>query len=488
MPDTTLSHLVETHISVIVMIADRVYKFKKPVAFDFIDMGLAQAREEACQDEVELNRRLAPDVYLGVGHFVMPNGDQEPAVVMRRLPAERCLATLLEEPDERLYAQLRELATTLRRFHLAAERGPRVDAQCTAAVVRHLWSQNIRELETLAAGLVDAGVLASVESLGLRFIDGRSALFESRSAAGETVDGHGDLLAGDVFLLDDGARVLDCLEFDPRLRCLDTLHDVCSLVMDMTEKGKPEVANFFLDRYAELCVEPWPSSLADFYVAHRAAVRAKVAIIEYRRTGEARFARHTRRLVELAYARVRAAQPRLVLVGGLPGTGKSTLAEILQRLTGWPILSSDLTRKRMAGLLPYADASAEFGTGIYDPGHTAATYEVMLSEAADLLRRGQSVILDASWIDAGCRTVAIDVAAECRAEPVQLRCVASRAVTRDRIMARRNRHEGASDATPVVAEAMEEAFDPWIDAIEIDTSGDICESVAIALDAIGMKA
>lgn len=486
MPSMSNCRLIETHVSVIIMIGDRVYKFKKPISFGFVDMTSQDRREAACRDEVSLNSRLAPDVYLGVGRFTMPEGSSEPAVVMRRLTAERCLSVLLDNPGDWLYEQLRVTAETLGRFHSRARRGAEVDAACGGPALRQLWSQNILELRDVSTGLVDADLISWIATAGLRYIDGRWPLFASRVRSGEVVEGHGDLLCSDVFLLDDGPRLLDCLEFDPRLRYLDTAHDVSSLAMDLEASGRPDESRFFLDRYAELCPEPCPASLADFYMSHRAAVRSKVSFIEFARTGADRFLDAAQKLLTLAADRIQSAQLRLVLIGGLPGTGKSTLAVNLGERTGWSRLTSDYLRKRMAGLAPHEDATAEFGTGIYDAAHTADTYSSMLAEAADLLGRGRSVILDASWIRRSWRSAAQELANECGAELVQLRCTAPRAVTGERILARHAAGTDPSDATPSIADAMDSALEPWNDSIEVDSSEGVAVSIRFVLEVLGI--
>lgn len=391
---------------------------------------------------------------------------------MRSFPQDRSLSRLLADADDELPGHLASIAAKIRQFHLGARREPSVSTRCTGSAVRRLWLQNVRELREVSDGLIEPEVVASITSLGLRYIDGRSPLFQMRIDAGEAVEGHGDLLTSVIFLLEDGPRILERVEIDPTLRCLDTVHDVCSLALDIEASGRPDLGRYFLGCYAELCATPWPESLSDFYLAHRALVTAKVAFLEFARTGAGELCASARHLIELADHRIRSAQPRLVLVGGLPGTGKSTLAAGLSREKGWLCLSSDAVRKRMAGLGPSDDASSEFGMGIYDSAHDAATYCELLDEAAEYLGAGFSVILDASWIHHDWRDAARDVADLSGADLVQLRCVAGRSTAGDR---------GGSDAKPTIADEMAEAVEPWLDALAILSEDTIADSVRRAV-------
>jgi hypothetical protein len=227
-------------------------------------------------------------------------------------------------------------------------------------------------------------VADAVERLAHRYLDGRSRLFERRIAEGHIRDGHGDLLADDVFCLDDGPRILDCLEFDDRLRYGDVLLDVAFLAMDLECLGAPDLARRFLDWYTEFSGRPFPASLASHYVAYRAHVRAKVACLRHDQ-GVEDAADEARCLLDLAHRHLEEAAVRLVLVGGLPGTGKSTLARGLADARGWAVLRSDEVRKELTGLPAAVPASSAWGEGLYRPEMTAATY-------AELLRRASAAL------------------------------------------------------------------------------------------------
>jgi hypothetical protein len=248
---------------------------------------------------------------------------------------------------------------------------------------------------SLTPGILDRSVVTDVRGLTHRFLDGREALFKQRVDDGCAVDGHGDLMTDDVFCLDDGPRALDCLEFDDRLRFLDRLDDACFLAMDLERLDAPELGAHFLSWFAEFSGDPAPPSLVHHYIAYRAFVRAKVAGLRADQGAPA--AVEARRLADLARRHLEAGAVALILVGGAPGTGKTTVAGALADRLGMVVLSSDRIRKELAGLDPETAAASALHSGIYDTTHTARTYAEMLRRARLLLELGESVVLDASW-------------------------------------------------------------------------------------------
>lgn len=467
----------ETHIGVVLLMGERAYKLKKPVDVGFADFSTREQREVACHREVELNRRIAPDVYLGVADVADPDGQPcEHLVVMRRMPTDRRLTTLLGR-GEPLHDEVRTLARLVAAFHAGARRGPEIDRAGTRDALAARWRDNLELVARYRGGVVEEQVVEEIGQRAERFLGGRGELFAARVAAGRIVDGHGDLLTDDIFCLPDGPRVLDCLDFDDRLRWLDGLDDAAFLAMDLLRHGRPDLAEQFLDRYADFGGDPAPVSLRHHYIAYRAFVRAKVACVRHGQ-GDLAAAVAGRRDADLALAHLRAGAVRLILVGGLPGTGKSTLAGLLSDRLGLTVLSSDRLRKELAGLDPAAPAEAGYREGLYAPEHTERTYETLLERAAALLRRGESVVLDASWTRRPPREHAARLADQLGADLTPLRCSAPRELAIERI---RSRARGASDATSAVATAMAADSDPWPSAHTVDTSCDPETSLSQAL-------
>ena len=447
----------ETHSAVVFFTGDRAYKLKKPVDLGFLDFSTPEAREAACHRETELNRRFAPDVYLGVAEVCDPAGQAcDHLVVMRRLPAGRRLAALVqakvavEEP-------VRQVARILATQHASAPRSPQIARQGSRDALWQRWKDNFTQIRQLPADLVDTSVIDEAEHLADLFLAERDPLFAARARAGRIVDGHGDLLADDIFCLDDGPRILDCLDFDDRLRWVDGLDDAAFLAMDLERLGAPRLAEQFTGWYAEYSGDPAPTSLRHHYTAYRSLVRAKVDFLRALQ-GDPEAAAVARQLLGMTLKHLRAAVVTLVMVGGLPGAGKSTLSAAVAGRLGFAVLSSDQIRKELAGISPE--------TGLYSPAWTSRTYHEMLNRASVLLRLGESVILDASWTSAACRAQAAAAAEGAAASLVQLHCLAPLTITTQRLENR----TGVSDADADIAAKMAADQEPWPDAITIDTA------------------
>jgi len=485
MPDDTAGALAaavhETHVGLVVLAGDRAYKVKKAICTPFLDFTTPQRRLAALQRELELNRRMAPDVYLGLVHVsaLSPTGSSpdgipaEHALVMRRMPAERSLAALAGAGAD-VEDGLRALARLVAAFHSHADRGPQIAAEGGRDALRARWTANIAELRAVHGPT--ARTIDAIEDRALRFLDGRGPLFADRVGDDRILDGHGDLIAADVFFLDDGPRVLDCLEFDDRLRFVDALDDVCFLAMDLERLGRPDLAHRFLRAYIEFSGDPAPVSLRHHYIAYRALVRAKVAWIRHAQ-GDPTAAEEAENHADITLRHLREGEVRLVLVGGLPGTGKTTLAGGLADRFGAAVLSSDRIRKELAGIDPTTHATAGYRQGIYSPERTEKLYAELLHRAESLLTQGESVVLDASWTSRPHRQRADKLARRTHSRILQLRCDTPPELGAQRIARRVN---SASDANLPIATAMGEEADPWPEAVTISTSQSIAQSLHLA--------
>jgi aminoglycoside phosphotransferase family enzyme/predicted kinase len=470
----------ETHISLLFFVGDQVYKLKKPVVLDFLDFSTRVERERACRREVELNRRLAPDVYLGVLDVLGVDGEPcDHLVAMRRMPDERRLSTLVERGAD-VEGCVREVARAVATFHATAATSPAIAAAGSVAAVRSNWQSNFSTLRPFVGSVLDEAVAARVERRALRYLEGRAPLFAERIATGKIRDGHGDLLADDIFCLDDGPRILDCIEFDDRLRYGDVLADVAFLAMDLERVGDAALGARFLSRYRQFAGETYPETLAHHYLAYRAHVRAKVACLRVAQ-GDDAAGEVARRLLAMTDQHLNAGRVVLTLVGGLPGTGKSTLAGDLADRLAWSVVHSDELRKDLAGLGHTTRRGDLYGQGLYEPRATEATYRALLAHARTLLERGEPVILDASWSDRRWRDEARALAQATSSDLIELRCDVGRGTARQRLGDRALRDLDASDATAAVAERMASSFDAWETASTVHTVGSPAEALEAAL-------
>lgn len=460
---TRPAEVLETHIGVVLLLGSRAYKVKKPVDLGFVDFATVEKRREACRREVELNRRMSPDVYLGVAELHGPGSSSEPVVVMRRMAAEERLSTLVRTGRD-VGPALRQLAKQLATLHGQSVSDPAIDGQGGRECLLARWRASFEQVTPYLGTLLDEQETAETRQLVERFLAGRAELFSERIQSGCVVDGHGDLIADDVYCTPRGPRALDCLEFDDLLRYVDRIDDAAFLAMDLERLGAPHLAQSFLGAYQEYAADTAPDSLVHHYVAYRAFVRAKVACFQHVAgtpcTGQAAH------LARIAHQHLAQHEVTMILVGGPPGTGKSTVAAGLADRGGLVHLESDRIRKELAGLPAESSAAAAWGEGLYRPSWTDRTYAEMLHRADALLRRGESVVLDASWTDPRRRQEARLVARAASCPVVEIRCDCGSALADRRIAGR----TGSSDADAGVAHHLRYDAAPWPEAHALDTT------------------
>lgn len=500
--------VVETHVSVLVFHDDVVLKYKKPVRFPFVDLTTRQARHDCCRAEVAVNRRFSPDVYLGVADVVLDGRVLDHAVVMRRLPAERSLAALVAADDPSLGEAVRAVAVALEGCHRMAPRSPAIGEAGRAEAVARTWKGCLDTLASWAGSAVPAELLDEVDRLARRYLAGRAPLFEERVAAGRVCDGHGDLLATDVFVLADGPRLLDAVEFDERLRHVDVVADVAFLAMDLEHRGRADLACELWTAYQEAAKDRFPPSLVHHYTALRATIRAEVAYLRAAQIGVGAAAggagvaddpggsaaagaiADAVAHLELAVTHLRSGRVVLGVVQGLPGTGKSTLARHVADRLGWPTVRSDDVRAELYGTGRRPPGAVAFGGDGYDATATEHTYTTLLERAASMLVHGQSVLLDATFADRRWQRAAEALAADTSSDLAVLRCTAPADVAERRLWdrARRPSRFDLSDADVDVARAMAAVAERWPVAIDVRTdrpSADVTADACAVLAATG---
>lgn len=466
---TPAESVVETHTAVVAFTHDRVYKIKKAIRLPFLELTDQDRRRATCRREVELNRRLSPDVYLGVVDVTGDRGDVvDSAVEMIRLPDTRRLDFLLTATDPAAVAAglscVERTAQILADFHRSQEPLIPGDAHAARAAVRRLWRDEIEEMQVLQGTGSPSATAAA--RLALDYVAGRGSLFAARASDGWVREGHGDLRADSVFCLAPGPTLIDCLEFSDRLRCSDTLADAAFLAMDLERLGHPDAATDFLAAHRRLTGDDWPPSLAHHWIAYRAHVRAKVDLLQP--ASDRAAAERSQRHLALALDHLRAAQVRLIVVGGLPGAGKTTLATKIAEGLPAQLLSSDAVRVELFG--PGRGPGGGFGQGRYSAESRGAVYDELLRRAAELLGLGHHVVIDASWATPVDRGRASELARRSRSWLTAVECRVSAAVARDRIAGRIRAGTGLSEADEAVATRMAQDWRPWPEAHVVDTT------------------
>jgi aminoglycoside phosphotransferase family enzyme/predicted kinase len=451
----------ETHISWVFLVGQRVYKCKKPVRFAFLDYGTPELRRQACEQEVRLNRRLAPNVYLGVADLTArPDGGLQAGgdgpvvdscVVMSRLPAERMLDRLIVEQRAATW-DIERLLDVLIPFYAGAARGPQIDRE--AALDRLLANarENFTTLDATDHGL-PRSLLQRLRAAQLGFLQFSAKRFAQRLASGYVCEGHGDLRPEHVCLLDPPV-VFDCVEFSLGLRAADVLSELAFLAMECTFLGAPALAETLLSRYRQRSGDPAPEALAAFYQSYRACIRAKVNLLRAAQQpeGEAAHSRHrARRYLQLAgFCTTGFHRPQLLVTIGATGSGKSTVAAALADALGLEVLRTDVIRHELAGGPPADEATL---AAQYTEAMTQRTYDVLAERARVLLGEAVSVVLDGTFRRVEQRERAVRLAHECGAGVHFIVCWCPPDVARRRIAERRARGTDASDATPELHEA-----------------------------------
>jgi uncharacterized protein len=491
--------LRETHISWVFLAGDLAYKVKKPLVLPFLDYGTLERRRDMCGEEVRLNRRLAPRIYLrvvgvardGDRYALTSEGDPdaiEYAVEMWRVDERRSLAALAESGDLKR-GHVAATAAVLARFHAAAPPAPaqRADVRILEATL----DENLTTLREAGEGIIDRRRLRAAEGFTDAFLAARRGQLEARARAGLVRDCHGDLRAEHVIVPErEDVYVYDCIEFNPELRQIDVAADIAFLVMDLIELGEEPLALGLVADYRSAGGDPGDDPLLFFFAAYRAWVRAKVACLRAAELPEGdaeheRAAEQARELVDLGHRFAwRSRRPLAVVICGVSGAGKTTLARQASKLSGWEHLSSDLTRKRLAGL----SATERGGQGLYSRQRTLETYRELGRAAAERLERDGGVFVDATFHLRDERDAFRAGLGDASAPVLFVECRAPAGVLFKRVSARADEPGRVSDADAAVlerqlpaAEPLDEVPAPWRADLLTDGSP---EELAAELEAL----
>ena len=464
--------VIETHISYVLLTGEFAYKIKKPLNLGFLDFSTLSERLHACCDEVRLNQRLAPDIYLDVvpinGTPSAPcvNGPGETleyAVKMRQFPPDATLDRL-DERGRLTATQVEAVASTVARFHLQeSAHAPEDRSWGSPETIGRSVAQNFQQIAPRLTDPADIERLAVLRRWSESEHTRLSPLMTARKRDGFVRECHGDLHLGNLAWFDDRLLVFDCLEFDPELRWIDVQSEVAFCYMDLVHRGHAGWAWLFLNRWLEKTGDYAGLALLRFYAVYRALVRVKVAVL---RAEQTRGSEHTaalagaRALLHLAGALMRVPPARLEITHGLSGCGKTTATEKMMQTAGAIRLRADIERKRLAGLDAMARSGSGTGQRLYTDDATRRTYSRLAELAETLLDTGWPVIVDATFIARRQRDLLREVA---RARDAEFRIYdfpVAVAVLRERILQRMRAANDASEADLDVLQRQLETEEP----------------------------
>jgi len=461
--DVASVRVAETHISWVFLTGEYAYKVKKPVKFSFLDFSTLERRHRFCKEELRLNRRLAPQLYLAV----VPIGGDDKAPRVGAEPAIEYAVKMREFPDaarldRRLEAgaltpePLRAFGARLARFH--ADQPPLNPRQAAASAIAaalgnfdelraSLPSRELRELAALRTWTEERA--ASI-----------APAIERRAALGRYRECHGDLHLENLLMLAGEIIAFDALEFDARLRETDVMSEASFLAMDLAAHGRADLAYDFLTAYLEASGDYDGLDVLRFYAVHLALVRTKVRALKAAQKSAT--PRHAALAPYLETARdfVAPRTPLLIITHGLSGSGKTHVTQALIGGLRAVRVRSDLERKRLHGLDASAHSGSAVGGGLYDSQSTARTYARLAEVAAAAVRNGFAAIVDATFLRRAERDAFARVAAQHGARFAILDCVAPKEVLRRRIAARAAENRDASEANLEVLDHQLAEHDP----------------------------
>ncbi len=480
----------QTHLSAVFLTERFAYKIKKPVVLPFVDQGTLERRRALCEAEVLVNRRLAPSVYLAVvpivaeGDRLRVEGAGDPiewAVKMRRLPDADRLGDRLDQGrvDVRM---VQALAERLASFHRVAEGGPAISNAASADAVAALVRANLAPSELERSGSVHPAVLRRLRERTEQLLEELTPVIDGRANRLVPRDTHGDLRLDHVYLDDSGTiLIVDAIEFSPRLRYADPVADIAFLGMDLDFRGRRDLGRILTDNWFASRQDDEGRALLAFYKAYRALVRAKVDLflegepeVPRAERGSAADRARGRFLQALGELGPPGRRPGLVLIGGLPGTGKSTLARRLAEEAGLDLIQTDQVRKEGRSPVSYADEAQDL------------VYQACCQRAADRLFQGGRALMDATFLKAVHRRLLVKLALDHGVPAVLLVCQAPPEIVRARLEERRGDH---SDATWEVHRHLADQWEDWkapdgLVSRSIDTDGPLASVVAKSIAAL----
>ncbi len=461
----------ETHISTVFLTGPFVYKIKKPVDLGFLDFTSLEKRQQYCLQEIALNRRLSHGVYIDAvpitchdGTYALKGSGEtvEFAVKMHQLAEtdsmqQRLKHATLDDGD------IESLARLLVGFFAQTAALDHVDLSVAPA-----WEANLQRAEPFAGVWIDRRQFEFVRSAARSFYRRHQNLFLRRRTDGKIKDGHGDLRTDHIYFTKSGIQVIDCIEFNDTLRVLDIINDLAFLAMDLEYNHFPETARMLIRSYVEQTDDVGALPLLDFYRCYRAMVRCKVSCFRLRECDDRGADRDMQkaaaeRYLAMAHGYATAfSRPILWVVCGLPASGKSTIASMLASVLDINVLRSDVIRKELfAGGSSAPSNPHAFGQEMYSALASQATYERMFALAQEDLKRGKSVVIDATFSRATRRNQALRIAADRQAIPVFIECRAAEATLAVRLL-KRETESSVSDARLIHLAPFKKRYQPMV--------------------------
>ncbi len=456
--------MIETHISYVFLTGRYAYKVKKPVALGFLDFSTLAARRAFCAQELRLNRRLAPEIYLDVvpitGTLDRPLvGGTGPALeyaVQMREFSQAALTSRMLARGALGRAHIDRLAAKVAAFHGRIDVAPANSPYAVSAEILRRANDNFVQVRPLLDGEADRAALDTLSEWTQREHAALAPVFEARRRDGFVRECHGDLHLGNIAFVDGEIVIFDCIEFNDRLRWIDVMSEVAFAVMDMQDRNRADLAFRFLNRWLEITGDYEGLAVLRFYLVYRAMVRAKVARLRTAQLEEgkakAALLAEYGGYVALARADAHPPRPAIVITHGLSGCGKTAASEALLERAPAIRVRTDVERKRLRGLAAESSSGSGIDSGLYAPQATEATYRRVLALARVIANAGAVAIVDGAFLKRWQRELFRGLAGELGIPFAILAFGASESTLRQRVTARTLAGTDASEADISVLE------------------------------------
>jgi len=468
---TSQFKVIQTHISYVFITDDIVYKIKKPVNLGFLDFSTLEKRKYFCEKEVELNRRLCPEIYLGVvpiikkgETFKFENQGEivEYAVKMRKLPENGMMSLLLQEKNF-TEKHIDLIVDTLVPFYKKAQTGENVNIYGSKEIIFYNINENFEQTKEFVGLALTEEKYKYLIDFNMYFIKEKENLFKERIEKGFIREGHGDLYSANI-CFDDLKKVyiFDCIEFNERFRCGDVCCDISFLAMDLDYHRFRNLSQYFIENYVNKSKDFKIFELLDFYKCYRAYVRGKIGCFTYVSSQISEEERKkalesAQKYFDLAYFYA-GGIPKVIIFFGLSGTGKTFLSQKLLGKIPAVYLASDIIRKKLLNLDPHKHYYAPFEKGIYSPDITEKTYKKLAELAFEELSYGRDVIIDATFREKKLRELFKNYLKNVKAKFYWIWCKAEDEVIKGRIF-KRKKENTYSDALWNIYLSQKEKFD-----------------------------
>ena len=434
--------IIQTHISFVALTGKYAYKVKKPVNFGFLDFSTLEKRKYFCQEEMKLNRRLCPNIYLEVlpitikGNTLELNGDGkivDYALKMREFSQEEIMTNLIKKGKIH-EGTIDEICHILVDFYNSGKQSEEIDNFGSSKAIKQNIKENFEQTQSVVDLTIPKDVYTYIKAASNKFFEVNKAIFEKRIKEKHIHDCHGDLHSGNIVVSDNNIYIFDCIEFNKRFRYCDVASDIGFLAMDLDYLNHPYLSSYLIDKYVDKSHDKGIFDVLNFYKSYRAYVRGKV--LGFKLSGQNISKKERKNTIETAkkyfdlsqyytslfYLDLKNKKPLLFIVGGLSGTGKSTISLKISVDYHAQYINTDIIRKELAGIDKFEKHHDEINTGLYSPEKIDHTYEKVMEKAEYLLKKGENVVLDATFQKKSYRDMARKIAEENNAISVLIQC------------------------------------------------------------------